>query len=590
MGHTEAAVRITYCGWSSSFLPRALRKIWKRNFIVTYAGEVDETGRPHGFGEWNDNYHHGEVLTGWWEHGVPFGPFRSRESGTGAGFLRILVPYFRNRTDEWDVSNGSLDHGPIKCGICQVECCTAGIFFREYPKATSFLEVPPSGNVEDDTRVMLEELNSFPLQPDRLEALVLQADVQRGMLISGFNPADSSSPISATVTFQSAACGLAPGQKMPSMAKGLNQYLAQTYKHRLVAGDSDDEDAVSLWSDSDVESGRNQQLEQSPPARQGPVHAPRLSLPELDVQGWDRCTHCHNCEALIFLPGFNSVTGGSAKIMAQLIALGNFPSYIKTVIYSWPGGSLASYPSAQTICAEGVQTAEDLKQLLLALHGSGISKYHILTHSMGVRVLTAAIPQLEDLFLPSARLTNNNASDKSRPKMELCTVTLLNTEVGRHEFVDCYARRLTAMSPCVTLYADALDTALFGAELQNSVLKLLNPKRRCPVAHEDLSKAPERKRRGRSNSYWEYSLGRIKKDLLYADGTVVDIDVVQTTYLGANVQDVRHNAFSLNRELVDDLRDILVNRQRAFQRNTRLQYRGGNRYNFLVAPTHVVNP
>jgi hypothetical protein len=52
---------------------------------------------------------------------------------------------------------------------------------------------------------------------------------------------------------------------------------------------------------------------------------------------------------------------------------------------------------------------------------------------------------------------------------------------------------------------------------------------------------------------------------------VVDIDVVQTTYLGANVQDVRHNAFSLNRELVDDLRDILVNRQRAFQRNTRLQ-------------------
>jgi len=71
---------------------------------------------------------------------------------------------------------------------------------------------------------------------------------------------------------------------------------------------------------------------------------------------------------------------------------------------------------------------------------------------------------------------------------------------------------------------------------------------------------------------------------------VVDVDVVQTTHLGANVQDVRHNAFSLNRELVDDLRDVLVNRQRAFQRSARLQYRGGNRYNFLVAPTHVVNP
>lgn len=36
------------------------------------------------------------------------------------------------------------------------------------------------------------------------------------------------------------------------------------------------------------------------------------------------------------------------QIMAQLLALGNFPSYIKTVIYSWPGGNLGTYPVAQT--------------------------------------------------------------------------------------------------------------------------------------------------------------------------------------------------------------------------------------------------
>ena len=59
----------------------------------------------------------------------------------------------------------------------------------------------------------------------------------------------------------------------------------------------------------------------------------------------------------------------------------------------------------------------------------------------------------------------------------------------------------------------------------------------------------------------------------YADGTLVDIDIIQTTHLGANVQNARHNAFSLNRELVDDLRDVIVNKQRAYQRNSRLQVR-----------------
>ena len=57
----------------------------------------------------------------------------------------------------------------------------------------------------------------------------------------------------------------------------------------------------------------------------------------------------------------------------------------------------------------------------------------------------------------------------------------------------------------------------------------------------------------------------------YADGSLVDIDVIQTTHLGANVQSSRHNAFNLNRELVDDLRDVIVNKQRAYQRNSRLQ-------------------
>ncbi len=57
----------------------------------------------------------------------------------------------------------------------------------------------------------------------------------------------------------------------------------------------------------------------------------------------------------------------------------------------------------------------------------------------------------------------------------------------------------------------------------------------------------------------------------YPDRHLVDIDIVQTTHLDTNVQSSRHNAFNLNRELVDDLRDVIVNKQRAYQRRSRLQ-------------------
>ncbi len=39
-----------------------------------YSGELDEDGRPNGWGEWMDNSFHGESLRGYWEEGVPVGP------------------------------------------------------------------------------------------------------------------------------------------------------------------------------------------------------------------------------------------------------------------------------------------------------------------------------------------------------------------------------------------------------------------------------------------------------------------------------------------------------------------------------------
>jgi hypothetical protein len=55
--------------------------------VFAYEGELgdDDAGRPvpHGWGTWTDTVRHGERLTGYWERGLPVGPFRSLELRTG---------------------------------------------------------------------------------------------------------------------------------------------------------------------------------------------------------------------------------------------------------------------------------------------------------------------------------------------------------------------------------------------------------------------------------------------------------------------------------------------------------------------------
>ena len=68
------------------------------------------------------------------------------------------------------------------------------------------------------------------------------------------------------------------------------------------------------------------------------------------------------------------------------------------------------------------------------------------------------------------------------------------------------------------------------------------------------------------------------------------IDVIDTSFMEGNVHAMRHSFFNINRLMVDDLYEIIVNHKRAYQRQTHLMRRGGNVFYFLEAPAHVYNP
>ena len=56
------------------------------------------------------------------------------------------------------------------------------------------------------------------------------------------------------------------------------------------------------------------------------------------VDGWRRAEEAGLPEAMIFVHGYNTNDVQSMQIMAQMAAFGNFPSYIKPFLFTWPAG------------------------------------------------------------------------------------------------------------------------------------------------------------------------------------------------------------------------------------------------------------
>lgn len=105
---------------------------------VMYIGEVDANGQPDGFGSWKDDGDHfGERLIGYWKKGLPDGPHKSREVGTGSGFMCIRIGW----------GNYSLSDNLLRFGVSNVECSVSGKFYRRYPLVTMLY--PPAYDIDD---------------------------------------------------------------------------------------------------------------------------------------------------------------------------------------------------------------------------------------------------------------------------------------------------------------------------------------------------------------------------------------------------------------------------------------------------------
>uniref|UniRef100_A0A0G4H1T9 Transmembrane protein n=1 Tax=Chromera velia CCMP2878 TaxID=1169474 RepID=A0A0G4H1T9_9ALVE len=198
-----------------------------------YRGQVDSLGRPHGYGKWREEELHGETLVGFWEHGKPVAPYKSREFGSGSGFACLRVGFgsyeYVKGGNKGGNGGGGRD-GRSSMGVADVECSVSGAFFRDFPRV--FVQTCTLLQTGDGDGEGREGVNGFcreaaawclskmsphmpSFEPERIDTVTLSVDAQRGIRVSGHHPDPSVPPsLSRSRRFLSSRMGLGMSSSM----------------------------------------------------------------------------------------------------------------------------------------------------------------------------------------------------------------------------------------------------------------------------------------------------------------------------------------------------------------------------------------
>ncbi|KAF9975775.1 hypothetical protein BGZ73_000446 [Actinomortierella ambigua] len=415
--------------------------------MVSYTGEFDEQGRPHGLGLWKEGTYTGEALQGIWEHGIPIGPFKSQEYGTGNAFSSIRVGFCKDSSDPDNRTtwNSQRDPKGISYGAATVECSVSGKFFQHLP----FVRINAEGIYRSDIVQAAEEDPEAPttVLSYVMEHLTTYAEsLQSKPSIGGTSSANllkKVAPLSRTIVIRYTDRGLdIPGYIRTSRRSDINEVVirrvcppnlgieghrlgvsSQSHgegsnspsamnqpilllptdpRHHDDSDDSQDERSSTELDSSEIRLSKHDTQESAGHRPQRPMRERRRLWNEtgLVVQGWrqvlDAEIHSSTTafragfSALVFIHGYNcSLTYGIARL-AQLLSLGEFPPYVKPFVFSWPSSVTLGYFHALKVgCSDAI--AKDFRQFIQDLRASGFQRVHILAHSMGARVFLAAL-------------------------------------------------------------------------------------------------------------------------------------------------------------------------------------------------------
>lgn len=342
-----------------------------------------------------------------------------------------------------------------------------------------------------------------------------------------------------------------------------------------------------------------------------------VEVPELEAEGWMCRDAAGSPEVLLYIHGYNNSHIESLQILGQMAAFGNYPNHIRLFLFSWPSGSGPFDFFKARKAAEDPRTHQALANVLRIFCDNGIRQLHLLCHSMGSRLFLKSFRSIAStLFqevdghepLDPAATLNGQQRPKKRAsgRLQLVSITFLNPEYFLDEFVKDDYNRLRAYCNQITIFADEKDQALWWSEklsrrpaLGKNVFGLWRPTSAAADLLSSLMTVVKQPplRFVNTVSFFRFNSYSGRRDSLGGDGREedeeriewLDVDVIDTTFIDQNVHALRHSFWNLNREIIEDVRDLLVTRKRARQRTGRLDRRDGNVWVYRVAPSFLTS-
>ncbi|KAL7553515.1 hypothetical protein ACHAWF_017587 [Thalassiosira exigua] len=584
----EVAIVMEYDGWWGRF---------GRRYRCRYVGELNADGVPHGRGVWSDDSYGGEILSGTWRDGSPVAPFRSRQyGGRGNTFSAVTVACFVATDDDYE-SNKLVptNDEPPRCGVVGVECSVAGSFMSHLPEASILVDLGVEGEglaIGGCCRELDRGAGATSTKP--VTALRIASDDPRGVQVGGHRFVPTGHAFTRRVK-----------QIVIDVASAGPKY--DPLDMTAAASEEDELEEVMVRQEEGGGGG-------------GRSDASTAVAPLcLEVKNWARV---QRKDALIFLPGFNSVVKHSVETFGQMLAMSKLTQHVYPVLFAWPGGQVPTYRHASFISASENNRKHFLK-MLQGLQSEGIQNIHIISHSLGVQTLMSVFEDADDgspspvsnFFVPAPTHSDAAPSVTNLGKQLVCrSITMLNPDFPVQAFREKGFRSIRRVAQLITVVGDATDQALFWSSLINGLCNFFD--------YAPSSVLDSEARREEKGFHLQQPIGRnidclyVERDTDHGDANAIfqprrgsvdsvtlgdrpqtehtdesakdwlDCDVIDTTGLDTNVNNLRHSAFNVNSILLRDIEEIIVTGKRAADRATLLHIKG-NVFEYCHAPSFV---
>ncbi|DAZ99377.1 TPA: hypothetical protein N0F65_005279 [Lagenidium giganteum] len=522
---------------------------------VSYCGGLNVDGEPHGYGIWSDNSFHGEQLRGMWENGVPVGPFRSREHGSGYCFVNLRIGFCQNRGEEdqtdqiWFMPKHSSKG--LQWGVASVECSVSGRFFRFLPAVNHLVKVGSTEaptNASDclrylktpmDTIRSIEETRSLlPFSIRHGEHLTQPMHMSLGedskealIFLHGYN---CSLDYALNRFGQLLALGDFPLSIHPFVFSWPSAGTLAYFQARDIGSESEKTalDFVDFIR-SLVDAGYS---------------SINIIAHSMGARVYFNCLS-RGLLSQVFKVGSNS-TASKCKHAPTLTTL--FSQQVNRSSESESPPMKKAFLSTLTLC-----NPDYPRDLFVAAGGGYDLSRQFCDH------ITLYADNFDGALFYSELLSRKRLLDPM--------VYSLGKRVHMlHRDGDCVPRRHARRSRW-SLDQDATESV--SVELGVEAAELNQRGQFADVAMFAYNHyLDEHKQDGQAQEPRQY----------------LDMDVIDTTWMDNNVHAIRHNYFNLNPTLVDDIHQLVVHKKRAKSRQG-LMPTSGNVYIFLVAPSYVTN-